>query len=243
LALGQAPAATPGHVAARLAAGMGDLNPGHRAVALDEARDAGERLDMRIAPDPHIAGRDAAIAGDGGRLDHDESRAARCAAAEMHEMPVIGEAFLRGILAHGRHGDPIAQRHLAQSERAEEIDFTGLEVLGRLHLHVVHGEFLWIMGVETGASGRTWRRRLESAMTEVKMTRGGAGWPSATSAEFNRAYRAFSSRRTRSRRGTSSRRCQPAASAARSACAASASPPGCRSASCRARIHKAGRAI
>ena len=125
---------------------MRDLNAGHGALVLDEACDAGERLDMRIAPDPHIAGRDATVAGDGGRLDHDKTRAARCAAAEMHEMPVIGEAVLRGILAHRRHGDPIAQRHLAQSERAEEVDFTGLEVLGRLHLHVVHGNFLGVAG-------------------------------------------------------------------------------------------------
>ena len=50
-------------------------------------------------------------------------------------------------------------------------------------------------------------------------------------------------RRTPSRRGASSRRCQQAAPAARSARAAWASLPGCRSASCRAHIRKADRAI
>ena len=123
---------------------MGDLDAGHGALALDEAGDAGEGLDMRIAPDSHVAGRDAAIAGDGGRLDHDETRAARCAAAEMHEMPVIGEAFLRGILAHGRHGDAIAQRHFAQSERAEEIDLPGVAIMGWFCLNIVHGNFLGV---------------------------------------------------------------------------------------------------
>jgi hypothetical protein len=110
--------AEPRRSAASLAPGVRNLNARHGALAFDEARDAGERLDMGIAPDAHIAGRDAAIARDGGGLHHDEAHAARRAAAEMHEVPVIGEAFMRGILAHGRHDDAVLERHLAERERA-----------------------------------------------------------------------------------------------------------------------------
>ena len=48
-------------------------------------------------------------------------RAADRAAAEMHEMPVVREAVLARILAHRRHADAIAQTHVAQLQRREEI--------------------------------------------------------------------------------------------------------------------------
>ena len=51
----QAGAALPRQVATGLAAGVGELDAGHRPLAVDEPGDPGQRLDVRIAPDPHVA--------------------------------------------------------------------------------------------------------------------------------------------------------------------------------------------
>ena len=47
--------------------------------------------------------------GDCGGLNKDQSGAADRAAAEMHQMPVGGEAIWARILAHGRNGDPVGK--------------------------------------------------------------------------------------------------------------------------------------
>jgi len=38
-------------------------------------------------------------------------------------MPIVGEAVVRTVLAHGRDHDPVAEGDCADAERAEEIDF------------------------------------------------------------------------------------------------------------------------
>ena len=93
---------------------MRELDARNGALALDEAGNAGERRDMLVAPQPHVARRDAAVARDGGSFDHDETDAADGTAAEMDKVPVIGETFMGRILAHWGHGDAIAERHVAE---------------------------------------------------------------------------------------------------------------------------------
>ena len=46
--------------------------------------------------------------------------AADGAAAEVDQVPVVGESVGAGILAHRRHGDAVAQRDVAQWQRIEE---------------------------------------------------------------------------------------------------------------------------
>ena len=129
-------AAQPWCGAACLASGMRELDARNGALALDEAGDAGERRDMLVAPQSHVAWRDAAVARDRGRLDHDQPDASGGAAAEMDEVPVIGETFMGRILAHWGHGDAIAERHVAECERAQK---TGCgNSLRRHRRHVVH---------------------------------------------------------------------------------------------------------
>ena len=109
-------AAFPRQRGGRLAARVRDLDARHRAVFFDESRDAGERLDVFVRPQAEAARRDAAFRRDRRGLDHDESRAADRARAEMDIMPVVRHAVLRRILAHGRNADAVAQRHRTDGE-------------------------------------------------------------------------------------------------------------------------------
>ncbi len=48
-------AALPGQVATGLAARMGELDSRDGPLTLDEPGDPGQRLDVRVVPDPHVA--------------------------------------------------------------------------------------------------------------------------------------------------------------------------------------------
>ncbi|MGY4316407.1 hypothetical protein ACVWW1_005734 [Bradyrhizobium sp. JR3.5] len=79
---------------------MRELDRGHRAVVLQEGGDAFERRDLLVVPDADIAVGDASFGGDRRGLDHHEPGAALGELAEMHEVPVIGEAVGCRVLAH-----------------------------------------------------------------------------------------------------------------------------------------------
>jgi hypothetical protein len=74
-----------------------------------------------VAPDAEIAGGDAGFGADGVGFGDDEGGAADGAAAEMDEVPVVGEAVDGGVLAHGRDGDAVGQGEAAQLEGSEEV--------------------------------------------------------------------------------------------------------------------------
>jgi hypothetical protein len=105
---------------AGLASSMRELNRRHRALRLQELGDAAERRDMRIGPKAHIAVGDAPLALHRGRLNEDETRAAQGEAAEMDEVPVIGEPVPRRVLTHRRNDKAIAQRQPTQRHRREK---------------------------------------------------------------------------------------------------------------------------
>ena len=50
--------------------------------------------------------------------------AADAAAAEVHEMPVVGEAVGARVLAHRRDDDAVRQRQRAERQRIEEVRHT-----------------------------------------------------------------------------------------------------------------------
>ena len=89
------------------------------------ATGAGKGLDVLVLPDAHVGGGDAAARLDGGGFHHDERGAADGAAAEVDQMPVVGEAVVGGILAHGRYGNAVAEGHVAQCEGREQVDIIG----------------------------------------------------------------------------------------------------------------------
>ena len=84
----------PRQVGARLAAGVGQLDPRHRALALDEAGDARQRFDVLVLPDAEVAGADAPFGRHRAGLGHHQARAPHGAGAQVHEMPVVGEPVL-----------------------------------------------------------------------------------------------------------------------------------------------------
>ena len=69
--------------------------------------------DMVVAPDSEVAGRDAALSGDGGGFGNHQAGPADGAAAEMDEVPVVGVPVCGAVLAHRRDGDAIAKRNAA----------------------------------------------------------------------------------------------------------------------------------
>jgi len=76
--------------------------------------------DVSVAPKAEIAGRDAAFGNNGRGFEDDQARAALSAAAEMDEMPIGGNAVLRGVLAHGRYADAIGKTDRTELERRKK---------------------------------------------------------------------------------------------------------------------------
>ena len=116
---------------------MGELNAGDRALPVDEARDALERLEMLVAPDAEVLRRDPPLRRDRRRFGEHQRRAADRARREMGEMPVVGVAVDAGILAHRRNADAIGERDVAQAKRAEQVRHGGaIRVWGSVGLIV-----------------------------------------------------------------------------------------------------------
>ena len=100
---------------------MRQLHPRHRALRFNEMENARQHLDLRVFPDAEIVRADPSLFQDRGRLGENERRPADGAAAEMHQMPVVGEAIGAGILAHRRDDDAVAKKHFAHLQRREQV--------------------------------------------------------------------------------------------------------------------------
>jgi hypothetical protein len=84
--------AQPGAIGAGLASGVGQLDAGHGALSGDEAGDALQRGDLFVVPQAKVFGGNAAIGGDrDGFADH-QARATDSTAAQVHQVPVVGQA-------------------------------------------------------------------------------------------------------------------------------------------------------
>lgn len=113
--------AAPRAIGARLAAGVGKLNAGVRALGAQESRNAGERRDVLVLPEAQILEADAAFGSDGRGLSEDQASATDGAAAEVDKMPVIGKAVLAGVLAHGRDDDAVGKGDGANLQRGKKV--------------------------------------------------------------------------------------------------------------------------
>ncbi len=106
---------------------MCELDRHRAALFTGKTHDARQRFDLPVVPQAEIVGADAPFGRDGGSLADDQAGAADGARAVVHEMPVVGQAVGRGVLAHGGNADAVAQCDVAQDERFEEMrhDFSG----------------------------------------------------------------------------------------------------------------------
>src|SRR5262249_47768177 len=120
---------------ARLATGVRQLHSRDAALLVNEMNDAPQRLDVSVTPDSEVLRTDAAFRQDRGRFCHDQSRATDGAAAEMHEMPVVGQAIGARVLTHGRDKDAVGKFDIANRERIEQVSHANI-----LALHVARGE-------------------------------------------------------------------------------------------------------
>ena len=100
---------------------MGELGASVGAVLVQESSDALEGEDVLVFPDAKIAWSDASFRVDGVGFGKDKGGAADGAAAEMDEVPVVGEAVDGGILAHRRDDDPVGEGYAAELNGGEEV--------------------------------------------------------------------------------------------------------------------------
>src|SRR5579872_5158332 len=114
-------AALPWHMARSLAARMGEL---HRDSDFRMLANRGEDRTQRgfggVVPQAEASRRDAADSFDMGGFDAEHRSARQRKRIDMGEMPIIGLAVLRRILAHRRHHDAIGQSKLAQGDRRKQ---------------------------------------------------------------------------------------------------------------------------
>ena len=97
---------------------MRQLDAGRRPLRLDETGQPGQRLALLVGPEAEIGGGDPAGRRHGGRLDNHQARPADGAASGVHEVPVVREAVLGRVLAHGRHEHAVAELDASQRRAA-----------------------------------------------------------------------------------------------------------------------------
>ena len=118
----QASSTQPRWFATRLTPRMSQLNSCDRALRLYEAGYSGEWLNVLFAPDAHIFGSDTPLSRNGCRLHHGEPHSARGSAAEVDQVPIVGQPIVGAVLTHRRHNDPIPEGHASDRQRTEQID-------------------------------------------------------------------------------------------------------------------------
>src|SRR5580704_7127147 len=103
-----------------LAPRMRKLNSRARSLRVYEGGDALERRNVLVLPDTEVRGRNAALGHDCGGFQHHQACAALGAAAEMHEMPVVGKAVFSRVLAHRRHTNAVRKSDGTKLERRKK---------------------------------------------------------------------------------------------------------------------------
>ncbi|MNJ71537.1 hypothetical protein D3C77_680890 [compost metagenome] len=79
---------------------MRQLNARHSALGRNKAGNTLQRRDLRVVPQAQILGGDPTVGSDRRRLGENQPGAAHRAAAQVNQVPVIGQAVDTGILAH-----------------------------------------------------------------------------------------------------------------------------------------------
>jgi hypothetical protein len=96
---------------------MRELHAWDGPLFSNEARDSSQGLDLLLLPDSQVLRADTSFGQNGRGFGEYDRGAPNCAAAQMHEMPIVCETVRAGILAHGRDDDSIAKGNLADFQR------------------------------------------------------------------------------------------------------------------------------
>ncbi len=99
---------------------MRKLNAGVRALRMKKRCYAGQRRNVLVLPEAQILRADAAFRCNSSRFGENQAGSADSAAAQVNQVPVVGEAVFAGVLAHGRDDDPVRQREGANLQRREK---------------------------------------------------------------------------------------------------------------------------
>ena len=108
---------------------MRELNAGNGSMCFYEPGDAGQRFYVIVRPDADVFWRNAPISGNGSRLDDDQANSADGATAKVDEVKVIGVAVIRGIHAHRRHRDSVAEGDTSDRYWSKEVDFRHFSIV------------------------------------------------------------------------------------------------------------------
>ena len=101
---------------------MRQLDAGNSPLAMDELCDSFQRLDVLIFPNSKVTRGDAPVCRNRRCLDHRQGDPAGSPTAQMNQMPIVSKSIPGAILAHRRHGDPVAKRDTSNCQWAEQID-------------------------------------------------------------------------------------------------------------------------
>ncbi len=104
----------------RLAACVRQLNTGDGALPANEGGDSAQHVDLLVLPQTQILRADAPARFHRCGLGEHNAGAADGAAAQVHEMPIAGEAVLARVLTHRRDDDTVLQREAAERKSIEK---------------------------------------------------------------------------------------------------------------------------
>ena len=107
------------------APGMAELHAGDRALRFEKTHDAREFVALRIVPQAEAIWRDASARLGVHDFGENDAGAAHRARSQVLQMPVVGDAVGRRVLAHRRHHDAIARRDRTQRHRLEQMRYGG----------------------------------------------------------------------------------------------------------------------
>src|ERR1700722_12091898 len=111
----------PRPIGASLSTRMGELDAGACTLIFHKARNTLKRLEMLLAPDAKILRRNAALGCYRGGLREYQGGAADRPSGKMHEMPIIGVAVDRRILAHWRDDNAVGELYVAHAKFAKQM--------------------------------------------------------------------------------------------------------------------------
>ena len=90
------------------------------ALARTAASTRASAASLASRVEAEVAGGDAALGRDRGRLDDQQAGARQREMAEMDQVPVDRRAFARRVLAHRRDDDPVGEREAGRSSRGSK---------------------------------------------------------------------------------------------------------------------------
>src|SRR3981081_3448258 len=88
---------------------------------MNKSCDSGQRLDVIVHPCAQVVRTNSALGKNCNGFGKHKSSAAYCAAAEMHEMPVICVPVSAGVLAHRRNKYAVRKRNIPNRERIKQV--------------------------------------------------------------------------------------------------------------------------